>query len=515
MEGTYYTENWFEDDQKVLKLCEVVSINMDIIAECLDSAQKREILASFAGRIQENFPLNTKVTKLVNDIACLLTSYFMNFSDPVKHIFSFIPSYKCSRYSGLEDLRLVSKSFNRDASILRQQWVEENLISLKIYGLKSADDAVNFIKTHNLKKINLDDFSLWINKKHLEQLVAQNIVSLQMDCRTIKDYPRMESVVHIKPINVCDKLLPKIAIAYPKLTSIDLSCVYSLSDTGFSSFADACRTLKNQENNHPMHSINLSCCDRITDVGLIKLLAAFPNLELIDLLRTDIQGEGLAGLLDFGIKLNKLITANLGNTFITDDGLEVFSKICPELSTINLSKTIIKDVGLAKLAKNCPKLASIDLSSTKITDKGLSELAKYCKELTHIDLGLTKVSDLGVIELAKDCPNLKTIELGCTKVTDKGLVELFKMCPKLAVVKLSSAKKITDSGLIALSKNAADLSEINLIDTQVTIEGIIYLSKNCNKLEKILFSKLPQKEMIKELKIKYPNIEYFVYGELN
>jgi F-box and leucine-rich repeat protein GRR1 len=51
---------------------------------------------------------------------------------------------------------------------------------------------------------------------------------------------------------------------------------------------------------------------------------------------------------------------------------------------------------------------------------------------------------------------------GCKKITDKGLIIISKNCLKLEDLNLSCNKCITDASLIEISKNCKNLKKIDL-----------------------------------------------------
>jgi Leucine-rich repeat (LRR) protein len=127
-----------------------------------------------------------------------------------------------------------------------------------------------------------------------------------------------------------------------------------------------------------LHTLDLSYCDKITDVGL-KELAKLTNLHTLDL------------------------------------------SYCDEIT----------DVGVKELAK-LTNLHTLDLSyCDKITDVGVRELAKLTN-LHTLDLHqCNKITDFGLKELAK-LTNLHTLDLSyCDKITDVGVRELTKFVIKL------------------------------------------------------------------------------------
>ena len=133
-------------------------------------------------------------------------------------------------------------------------------------------------------------------------------------------------------------------------------------------------------------SINLSYCDRISDIGISTLAVCCPLLISIDL-------------------------SNCHR--ISNIGVSAIAEGCHHLTSINLSNCCrISDIGVSALAQGCPLLTSIGLSGChSISVIGLSALAEGCPSLTSIDLrGRSSLSDIGVSALAEGCHHLTSID---------------------------------------------------------------------------------------------------------
>ncbi len=122
---------------------------------------------------------------------------------------------------------------------------------------------------------------------------------------------------------------------------------------------------------------------------LLKLLAEFPKLEVVDLRGSGVTDEGLVQLK--GLKgLHKLY---LGRTEISDAGLKHIAGLVG-LESLILSETKVTDAGLKQLA-GMKKLTNLEVSGTAVTDLGLKELREL-KALTTLFANRTKVTDKGV-----------------------------------------------------------------------------------------------------------------------
>ncbi|HEY7425286.1 MAG TPA: hypothetical protein VH682_13725 [Gemmataceae bacterium] len=238
--------------------------------------------------------------------------------------------------------------------------------------------------------------------------------------------------------------------------------------------------------------------DKITDKDLI-FLAAFPQLQELDLSFTSITDAGLAQLKE----LTVLRELGLRHTKITDKGL-VHLKPLMKLRILSLDSREITDAGLAHLEalsklekleicdiydtetiteaglahlRKLPWLRSLQLSM-QVTDKGMAQIAAIPR-LRSLYLFSNKITDEGMRHFER-LTELRELWLGGDKITDTGLAHL-KALHRLHRLNLSNSK-ITDAGLVHL-KNLTQLSILILSDTAVTDAGLAHLREMTNLQE--------------------------------
>jgi hypothetical protein len=154
----------------------------------------------------------------------------------------------------------------------------------------------------------------------------------------------------------------------------------------------------------------------------MAIVAAFPNLQFLDLTGTKVTGRGLVHLHrlqhlkkldltwtkigDEGMQhvrgLKHLRVLCLTGTQVGDDGLEHVNGL-QELNTLILEGTLIADQGLSQL-DDLPKLKSLNLDNTKVTDAGIEHLRRF-SNLDFIALTNTRVTPKGKDSLRKALPN--------------------------------------------------------------------------------------------------------------
>ena len=73
----------------------------------------------------------------------------------------------------------------------------------------------------------------------------------------------------------------------------------------------------------------------------------------------------------------------------------------------------------------------------QLVDDDLKVVGTRSATLTLVDLyDCTRITDVGVIGLSKDFPSLTDISLDSKYITDAGVVEMSKNCPKLTSITL-------------------------------------------------------------------------------
>lgn len=158
---------------------------------------------------------------------------------------------------------------------------------------------------------------------------------------------------------------------------------------------------------------------RVTDESLSR----FRDLNALEDLRlegTSIRGHGLKLLGD----VKSLRHLSLPGTPFGDDDVEHLA-VVPELTTLWLGETAITDVGLEKFGRLLPNLTYLRLERTKISGTGLKHL-QALKHLKNLVLSGTSLKDEDVAPLAQ-MPALIWLDLRATPVTDRALNDLVSL----------------------------------------------------------------------------------------
>uniref|UniRef100_A0A6B2LBN3 F-box/LRR-repeat protein 15-like leucin rich repeat domain-containing protein n=1 Tax=Arcella intermedia TaxID=1963864 RepID=A0A6B2LBN3_9EUKA len=168
-------------------------------------------------------------------------------------------------------------------------------------------------------------------------------------------------------------------------------------------------------------------------------------------------------------------------TRLSDQHLRVLLRNpCTTVQSINLSFTNITDLGIHLLAKQCPNLTSINLKCcAHVSSKGLSAIAQYCARIERLNVAeCQQVSDLGIQLIAQQSKtNLKSIDLShCKLITDSIFHYLCFHCPNLDTLKLQGTS-VTSQGIDAALAMLA-LVELNVNGTDISRSTLQLLGKH-------------------------------------
>lgn len=133
------------------------------------------------------------------------------------------------------------------------------------------------------------------------------------------------------------------------------------------------------------------------------------------------SNASLARLVGLAARLPHLKTIDLGETQVTNDGLQELARL-PNLESVYLDQTGVTDDGVKALA-GLPRLAWLDLNGTKVTAKSAENLAA-CKALHHLfvngaNLGPAEVKHIATLS------KLRTLEVG--SVPDPSIADLARL----------------------------------------------------------------------------------------
>lgn len=185
-----------------------------------------------------------------------------------------------------------------------------------------------------------------------------------------------------------------------ELLEIDINMCVGVSDSELCKFFERCPKLK---------IVNLSC-QLIGDTVAANIAKHCPGLQMIDLTDNLITDNGLVSLGE-GCRLLKTINLTGSNT-ITDIGISKIAASCPNLEVLFVGGCDISDKSVDSLSRFCHRLKILDISDTRVSDKGLASLGEGCRDLKVIGLkGLVNISESGIEMLLDSCLNIEVVTL--------------------------------------------------------------------------------------------------------
>ena len=169
---------------------------------------------------------------------------------------------------------------------------------------------------------------------------------------------------------------------------------------------------------------------------------------------------------------NKLLhTVGLTNSKVTDAGLLMIARGCPQLKDITLRDCkMISDKGLLALAVNLPGMTAIDIFlESNMTYVGVTAIAERCPALVKISILQGDLSPSGSVmindsirAIARGCPRLQTISISrVLELSDESVAFLVERCKELRSVRLVGCDRVTDWAMKAISGSYPDLENID------------------------------------------------------
>jgi Leucine-rich repeat (LRR) protein len=206
----------------------------------------------------------------------------------------------------------------------------------------------------------------------------------------------------------------------------------------------------------------IAVISKSTNVGDgIAQIKAFKNLQTLSLRSCKITDAGLV-LATKGMKFPELTSVELGENPLSDIGVISLLRAAPNLKTLDIFTTQISDATV-KQARTLKQLERLHIAATRCTDLSI-ELLKGHPTLKELYAGGC-VSDVGLTRL-KELP-LKRLSVGWTaKISDPGLALIPKAVPDLEWLDLNGARKITDAGVANL-RGLTKLSGLSLYETEI------------------------------------------------
>ncbi|CAL1391345.1 unnamed protein product [Linum trigynum] len=433
------------------------------------------------------------------------------FPDEVlEHIFDFVGSHK-----DRNSVSQVCKLWYRIESYSRQTVFVGNCYAI---GPERVAERFSGLKSITLKgKPHFADFNLvppdwggfvypWI------EAFARSRVGLEE--------------LRLKRMVVSDESLELLSRSFPNFKSLVLVSCEGFTTDGLAAVAAYCRQLKEldlQENDVEDHrghwlscfpesstslvSLNFACLKGDINLpALERLVARSPNLKSLRLSRA-VPLDVLQRIL---IRAPQLLDLGVGS-YLHDPDSENYNKL---VTAIQKCKSVRSLSGFLDVAPHClsafhiicPNLTSLNLSyAPGIYDNELIKLIRHCHKLQRLWI-LDCIGDKGLEVVASTCKDLEELRVfpsdpyvGQAAVTEEGLVAISRGCQKLNSI-LYFCQQMTNAALITVAKNCPNFVRFRLcildptkpdaVTQQPLDEGFGAIVQACKGLKRLSLSGL-------------------------
>ena len=261
----------------------------------------------------------------------------------------------------------------------------------------------------------------------------------------------------------------------PNLTSVDLSCCELITDEAIIALALNCKNIT---------TINLLWCEHITDKAIIALAQNCRNITTIYLDGCDLITAEAIIFLTQNCKYISILDY-FSYRMTNENSLEIIRN-CPNLTKFSIHDPHTENHFIDELVENCCLLTNIDLSiCDKITDDHIKTITKKLEYITIIVMSLCgNLTDAAIIYIAKYCTRLTDIVFeGLSQITDNAVIALAENRQDLTSIDIKGQEKLTDNAIIAIAKNCKNITKLDISGcTNITDEAIIAIANGCPKL---------------------------------
>jgi hypothetical protein len=205
---------------------------------------------------------------------------------------------------------------------------------------------------------------------------------------------------------------------------------------------------------------------------------------------------------------------------------------CPNLSSLCLGNVSLSGLELSVLLDNlttglecfeCAKLVTTSVSShgmpVPVTCETLLRLRRFC-QLKSLTLGLATLDDETMCILVRGLPRLMSLRIevyDTANFSDASLFEIAKSCPELRNFLLGlplNDVRISDDGLLAICRSCSLLTNLTVMGSVITDEGVRLFGECCRNLNTLnlshndLITSAPLEE--RELWERMPKLQFIV-----
>lgn len=332
----------------------------------------------------------------------------------------------------------------------------EFIISLSIFSYLEINDYCKLDVACTSRRLRQQLHYLFSCTKWNQEKFVTNITASKMCWLVSRSFPMTQLSLASDLAGDDVRRIFEHTYHYPRIQTINFNSNLAITD---SLMTDSAKFLSN------ITQIDASYCHNLTDGGIQLISRACPDLARLNL--SCCRNVTKSSLSVLAVKCTRLSHLNISYLQgIDETTIKFFAQRCSNLSYLNLSRcTEITDSTLLIVSEACPALTDLDISNCrKVKDSSVIELSKRCGLIKNLNFRHCKsLSDKALCAVSEGCPRLETLTVSyCVKLTDVSLVAIAKGCRKLRRVNMSYCGFITDGTIQALAQHCFELEHLNL-----------------------------------------------------
>lgn len=232
----------------------------------------------------------------------------------------------------------------------------------------------------------------------------------------------------------------------------------------------------------PYHSLTDDICIETirTPISETDETPKFRNITALNLIGTGITDESLTAIAATNLNL---LALHLRCHTISNDGIITLVRANPDLQILDLGVMEITSTTLQTIAAHNHKLTELVLSECEeITGAGVESIVTANPNLQKINLERTDITDTSLHAIARSNHNLIEFDVSeCYGITDSGITAVIQGNPKLKVLRMNmetDEPKLGRASIQALVHCSANLTELGIQGGTATMaEGLSYIGE--------------------------------------
>lgn len=414
---------------------------------------------------------------------------------------------------------LISKQITSSLLSLRNNWINSDFISPKMFGCVNSKQAIEFIIKQELNVANLLEFPDF-GDDDLETLsrCRPQLNKLSIGANKLTGIGLEEALGRFKTLRqleILDRRFCSHALSaikkLPLLESISL-CGNWWQDSNFENAIENLPWLQNlklQAGNsgysENMMDKSLETLKKLTKLKSLEFTGhlAFSEDTLVEVIEKNPLLQSLTFSEDaFGKMGDKFVDAigrlSLLHSLNLSGGRKLPIKIAESigkltlLQSLNLSGCYQLGDKLPEILEKLTLLQSLDISHcSRLHVAGLSEAIEKNTLLTSLKLGGCCNDTDRLLKMLEKLPLLKSLGIYNASVSDEDLVKIMEMLPLLEILDISACFAITGDKLVLMDK-LPKLQSLNLQEVEISGDNLVKLVGKIPTLKHLNLSRCKQ-----------------------